>query len=123
MKVNKLQETEKNLKKEVKNGTEKLIDDSKKAIENLTDSEINELLKIKWIDTLSDKLNDLSNEVISNLVKKIEAISSKYSETLIDIDKQIKKEEKELSSMIDELTGSEYDMKGLEEFKSLLGGI
>ena len=123
LKVNKLQETEKNLKKEVKNGTEKLIDDSKKAIENLTDSEINELLKIKWIDTLSDKLNDLSNEVISNLVKKIEAISSKYSETLIDIDKQIKKEEKELSSMIDELTGSEYDMKGLEEFKSLLGGI
>ena len=123
LKVNKLQETEKKLKKEVKNGTEKLIDDSKKAIENLTDSEINELLKIKWIDTLSDKLNDLSNEVISNLVKKIEAISSKYSETLIDIDKQIKKEEKELSSMIDELTGSEYDMKGLEEFKSLLGGI
>ena len=123
LKVNKLQETEKNLKKEVKNGTEKLIDDSKKSIENLTDSEINELLKIKWIDTLSDKLNDLSNEVISNLVKKIEAISSKYSETLIDIDKQIKKEEKELSSMIDELTGSEYDMKGLEEFKSLLGGI
>ena len=123
LKVNKLQETEKNLKKEVKNGTEKLIDDSKKAIENLTDSEINELLKIKWIDTLSDKLNDLSNEVISNLVKKIEAISSKYSETIIDIDKQIKKEEKELSSMIDELTGSEYDMKGLEEFKSLLGGI
>ena len=123
LKVNKLQETEKNLKKEVKNGTEKLIDDSKKAIENLTDSEINELLKIKWIDTLSDKLNDLSNEVISNLVKKIEAISSKYSETLIDIDKQIKKEENELSSMIDELTGSEYDMKGLEEFKSLLGGI
>ena len=79
--------------------------------------------KSSFLNFVDSVKNDLSNEVISNLVKKIEAISSKYSETLIDIDKQIKKEEKELSSMIDELTGSEYDMKGLEEFKSLLGGI
>ena len=36
--------------------------------------------------------------------------------------KEIEKTENELSKMIDELTGSEFDMKGLQDFKSLFGG-
>ena len=68
------------------------------------------------------KLNEdlLEHKYLS--CKNIENISNKYSQTLNDIDSEINKVEKDLSSMIDELTGSEYDMKGLEELKKLIGG-
>ena len=52
----------------------------------------------------------------------IEKLSVKYEQTLHDIDDEISKSEKELANMIDELIGSEFDMKGLEGLKSLLGG-
>ena len=42
--------------------------------------------------------------------------------TYLELDEQIQKSEQVLSSMIDELTGNEYDMKGLAEFKALLKG-
>ena len=38
------------------------------------------------------------------------------------IEKEIKETEIKLASMIDELEGNEYDMKGLSEFKALLLG-
>ena len=37
-------------------------------------------------------------------------------------DEEIIKAERELSNMIGELTGSEYDMKGLEDFRALFNG-
>ena len=49
-------------------------------------------------------------------------MADKYSVTYLELDEQIQKSEEALSSMIDELTGNEYDMKGLAEFKALLKG-
>ncbi len=42
--------------------------------------------------------------------------------TYLELDEQIQKSEQVLSSMMDDLTGSEYDMKGLAELKALLRG-
>ena len=42
--------------------------------------------------------------------------------SLKNIDEEISKIEKELANMIGELTGSEFDMKGLEDFRSLFNG-
>ena len=42
--------------------------------------------------------------------------------TYVELDKQIQESEKALADMIDDLTGSEFDMKGLREFQSLLKG-
>ena len=42
--------------------------------------------------------------------------------TYQDLGRQIEESEQELSLMIDQLTGDEYDMKGLAEFQSLLSG-
>ena len=39
-----------------------------------------------------------------------------------ELDEQIKASETALADMIDELTGSEFDMKGLSEFQSLVKG-
>ena len=46
----------------------------------------------------------------------------KYDTTLIDLENEIKGSEKELSTMINELTGNEFDIQGLNELKLLLGG-
>jgi type I restriction enzyme M protein len=80
------------------------------------------LLYIKWIKSLIDNLNKLPDEVLSEFTKSIENATKKYDTTLVDLDKEINETEKELSNMIDNLTGDEFDMKGLEEFKTLLGG-
>lgn len=39
----------------------------------------------------------------------------------MDLDRQIKEAEQSLSSLIDDLDGNEFDMKGLKELQTLLG--
>lgn len=120
--VNNLFSEQKKLNKEIKNQTEELNIEAEKELNNLTIEESLELLSKKWIHPILDGLDKQLEEIISDFCKKIEKLSSKYSQTLKSIDEEISKTEKELSSMIDDLTGSEYDMKGLEEFKSMLKG-
>ena len=60
--------------------------------------------------------------VIKQLVSIVKKLSKKYSDTLINLDEEIEKVESELSSLIDDLNADEFDMKGLAEFKKLLGG-
>ncbi len=52
----------------------------------------------------------------------MQALAEKYSTTFADITEEIKQVSKTLSLQIDELTGNEFDMKGLEEFKTILNG-
>lgn len=120
--LDKLHNEEKKINKQIKDEEIELQKAGIKAIENLSDSEIDDLLNIKWIKTLINSLNKLPEEIINDFIKDIENVSKKYDTTLIDLDKEIKETENTLSNMINELTGDEYDIKGLEEFKSLLGG-
>ncbi len=113
---------EKDLKKEIKEDTADLITKTKETIENLTDEEVLTLLEDKWISNLMESLYSLPSKIVDNLTKQVEALQKKYDTTLSDLEKEIKQTELELCSMIDELTGSEYDMKGLEAFKALLMG-
>jgi type I restriction enzyme M protein len=93
-----------------------------KTIENLKDSEVLELLELKWVKTLVAAINDLPQTVIAELVTKTEAISKKYAVTYAEVATQTRETEKSLSGMISELTGSEFDLKGLAEFQALLKG-
>lgn len=121
-KVATLIETEKSLKKEIKIENEKLLTKTKQTIETLTDEQVLELLKEKWITPIISSLNELPNEIVKELVSKISNLANKYSLTLVELESQIKKSENSLSTLIDELEGNEYDMKGLEELKTLLKG-
>ncbi|WP_323594576.1 type I restriction-modification system subunit M [Aliarcobacter butzleri] len=120
LKVDELISEEKALKKEVKEESEKLHIKTKKTIENLSDEKVFELLELKWIEPLEDKLYKLPNGIINNLVNKIQEISVKYETTLKDIENEIKSVSKELSSMLHELDGNEFDMQGLKAFQELL---
>ena len=122
LKVADLIEKEKVLKKNVKAESEILLSKTKKTIENLTDNQVIELLSKKWIEPIISSLKELPNQVIKELISKISNLSKKYSLTLVDLESQIKDAEKALVGMIDDLVGDEYDMKGLNELKSLLQG-
>ena len=115
-------EKEKSLKKEIKIENEKLLAKTKQTIESLTDEQVLELLKEKWITPIISSLNELPNEIVKELVSKISNLANKYSLTLVELESQIKESENSLSTLIDELEGNEYDMKGLEELKTLLKG-
>ena len=122
-KVTALNNEEKTLKSAIKSDSALLEEKSKEIIENLTDEQVIELLKDKWIKLLIQNLLKLPDSIISELTSKLEALAKKYETTLSDIEQEIQETEKSLSSMIDDLVGNEFDMQGLNEFKKLLGGM
>lgn len=122
VKVEKLMKDEKELKIMIKKEAAALHNLTKERIEALTDEEVYMLLEKKWIDALIHNLNVLPEKTVDILVSRLQILKDKYATTYKDIQEEIKETEKSLCSMMDELTGSEYDVKGLSEFKSLLMG-
>lgn len=114
---------EKALKAVIKTESALLEEKTKDTIENLSDEQVRALLKEKWINPLIQKLMQLPDRIVSELVVKLEVLAKKYETTLAAVENQIEETEKELSTMIEELEGSEFDMLGLAEFKKLLGGV
>lgn len=112
----------KTLNKEIKKESESLEKNSKETIENLSDDEVNNMLIKKWIDPLMVLLQKIPMNIINELIKALESLSKKYEVTFEDIENEINQTEIELISMIDDLVGNEFDMLGLQELKSLLGG-
>lgn len=122
LKVNTLINEEKALKKQLKNLNIELDKKAIEKIEHLTDEEQVKLLKLKWIEPILFGISNIPGTVISSLTSKVTKLSKKYEETMIDLTSKIESSEKELCSMLDDLTGDEFDIKGLQEFEKLLGG-
>lgn len=120
--VETLNTEEKELKSEVKKESALLEEKTKKTIESLSDEQVRQLLKEKWIHPLIQNLMQLPDRIVSELVDKLKALAKKYETTFAEIESQIKETEKELSLMMDDLEAGEFDMLGLHEFKKLLGG-
>ncbi|WP_304748447.1 type I restriction-modification system subunit M [Dubosiella newyorkensis] len=119
--ANKLLKEQKAIQKEIKTSKENIHAMTKDKLESLSIEEAKALVYEKWISPLMDQLNQIPQNVMEKLKKQLEQLEDKYSETLNDLDDQIHQTEQDLAKMIDDLTGNEYDMKGLEAFKSLLG--
>ncbi|HEY9574716.1 MAG TPA: type I restriction-modification system subunit M [Lachnospiraceae bacterium] len=113
---------EKALKSEIKKESALLEEKTKATIESLSDEQVMELLKEKWINPLIQNLMQLPDRIVSELVDKLKALAKKYETTFAEVESQIEETEKELSLMIDDLEAGEFDMLGLHEFKKLLGG-
>ena len=113
---------EKKLKKQIKDESDRIHLDTKKMIESLTDDQVMELLKDKWIVPLVVGLQNLPDRIVNDLVSRLEKLAIKYKTTLSEVEDQINQTEKGLASMIDMLTGDEFDLQGLAEFKKMLGG-
>lgn len=113
---------EKKLKKEIKTLNAELENETKKKIEELTNSEVIELLQYKWIEPIVKGLEVIPTRIIEGLSSKMESLVKKYELTFSDVEKEIAETEKALRDMLDDIEGSEEDLLGLKELKRLLGG-
>lgn len=121
-KANHLLKEEKELKASIKAASTALHLLTKETIESLTDEQVKDLLHKKGIDSLMVNLNKMPETLVDDLVSKLTALQKKYALTYADIDAEIDETEQQLCAMLDELTGSTFDMKGINEFKALLQG-
>ena len=114
---------EKSLKAAIKKETRLLEVKTKDTIEGLSDTQVIELLKAKWIQPLIQSLMKLPDRIVNELVSKLETLAKKYETTFAEVETEIADTQAALSAMIDELEGSDSDMLGLQEFKKMLGGF
>jgi type I restriction enzyme M protein len=118
----KLLTEEKLIKSQVKTEEASLHLKTKATIEGLTDNQVYELLEQKWIVPFVASLYELPVGVVNELTTHIQNLTTKYETTYSQVMNRIHETEDALSSLIDELTGSEYDVNGLQEFKAHLQG-
>ena len=122
MKYAALYDEEKVLKKELKQRTVALQEATKRTIEGLDDDRARDMLYRVWIEPLVEALGGLPDAAVANLVDRVEKLAAKYKTTYADIVQEQHAAEKSLLGMLDQLVGNEYDMRGLAEFRTLLGG-
>lgn len=113
---------QKRVKKQVKDAQFELEERTRKVMASLADEQCRALLEAKWINPLMGGLNSLSQNVIDEFVAKVRTLNEKYATTYADVCLQIDAAEKELVQMLGQLTGNDYDMAGIQELMSLLGG-
>lgn len=113
---------EKELKAQIKVEAAALHLKTKETIESLADEQVLELLELKWIAPVVSSLNNLPETIIIKLSNTVETLAAKYAITYSNVAKEIKAAESTLSSLIGDLEGNEFDMKGLNELKALFYG-
>lgn len=122
VKVNDLIEKEKALGKDIKKLKADLQEQTKTFIEGLNESDALNVLKAKWVTPIYDGILLLPSSIVSGLESRVNRLTKKYSVTMLDIESDLEKSESEFCSMIDDLEGSEFDMKGLKELQKMLKG-
>lgn len=122
IKADKLIKAEKEAKKKRKDFAAALHRKTKATIEKLSKEQVHDLLELKWIHPLVNALHQLPQTEIITLIAKVEALAEKYATTYKEVVENIQATEQSLSTMLDELTGNEFDMQGLAEFQLLLKG-
>lgn len=122
LRVAALMTKEKNIKKEIKAQTVELENRTKAVIESLSFDDAIDLLSKKWIAPIVKGIAILPDSIVSALENKINTLTKKYSVTMLDIEGEIERSEREFSEMIGELEGDEFDMLGLKELQKMLKG-
>ena len=90
IKVNTTNEAIKKAKNDIKTLKAKLETDTKAKIEEFTQEEAINTLIAKWITPLCNSIDNLPNEVLSQLEEKINSLVNKYSTTYNDVANNIK---------------------------------
>lgn len=116
----KLLAQEKALKAEIQKDADALHLKTKKTIEGLKDTQVNELLELKWIVPLCDSLHRLPDTQLEVLTDKLEVLVEKYRVTYADNARDIGQAETALAEMIGKLDGNDFDRKGLAKLKASL---
>lgn len=100
----------------------KLESDTVLAIQNLKDEEVKHFLHEKWITPVLNGIIATASEVVDTIIKKVETLSAKYAVSYNDLNAELVTAQEELSYLISDLTGDEYAIRGLNEFKNSIKG-
>lgn len=121
--ADKLMAEEKAVKKDVKERSYALHMKTKETIEGLSDEQVLDLLRLKWIVPLCASIRAMPDAIIDTLEIKVQHLEDKYQLTAIELEKQIKETKQAISAMTEDLVGDEYDTKGLAQFKANLDNL
>jgi type I restriction enzyme M protein len=109
----KLWDDQSKLNKAIKEERLALIDKTKEAIENLTDEEVEQFLHKKWIDPVMEGINGTLISALGEMEKRITSLARKYAVSYNELGKQLAEAQKDLSDLVDDLTGDELSLEGL----------
>lgn len=99
---------------QVKKDLQALEEKTIKTIEGLDMRGIKQFLELKWIVPITSAIEALPDAVIQKLAVSIKALGEKYAVTYNDIEQGIAESEQNLGTLISQLTGDEFAIKGLE---------
>ncbi|AEE15857.1 type I restriction-modification system subunit M [Treponema brennaborense] len=122
LKADEIIKSQKPLKDAIKNEENALHIKTKETIEGLSKEEQKKLLELKWITPLITALYNMPSVLIHDFSEQIENLATKYSDTLLSLENEITESEKNLSNLLSDLNGNEYDMKAILELQTLLSG-
>ena len=112
----------KRIEKDMKEAQAALVASTKGFVESISEEDAKKVLFEKWVAELIAEIKAQEGAVVSAFLSKAEALSMKYSETMEDVEAEIRKAESDLAGMLGMLTGGDRDMAGVRELMSLLGG-
>ena len=118
----KLLAEEKTLKAELKTQSAELHSKTKAAIEALSDAEALDLLRQKWFVPLNAAMCRLPENMLAQFSQKLTALCDKYADTYQHISERKQESAAALAQMMDELTGSEFDLQGIAAWQAILKG-
>ena len=118
----KLLAEEKTLKAELKTLSAELHSKTKAAIEALDDAEALDLLRQKWFVPLNAAMCRLPENMLAQFSQKLTALCDKYADTYQHISQRKQESAAALVQMMDELTGSEFDLQGIAAWQAILKG-
>ena len=118
----KLLAEEKTLKAELKTQSAELHSKTKAAIEALDDAEALDLLRQKWFVPLNAAMCRLPENMLAQFSQKLTALCDKYADTYQHISERKQESAAALAQMMDELTGSEFDLQGIAAWQTILKG-
>ena len=118
----KLLAEEKTLKSELKTQSAELHSKTKAAIESLDDAEALDLLRQKWFVPLNAAMCKLPENMLAQFSQKLTALCDKYADTYQHISERKQESAAALAQMMDELTGSEFDLQGIAAWQTILKG-
>ena len=101
--------------KQIKADKQTLEDKTIEAIRNLTDEEVAQLLRMKWIDPICEGIDSTLRSVLANLESAALALSEKYAVSYKQINDDMAVATGELAELVEQLTGDEFAIKGLKE--------
>lgn len=114
--------TAKKLTAEKKRLAQELDDETKAAIESLTDEQARDLLEVKWVRRVFESFGEVVDKELNALVSEVERLDAKYATTLGEVEETIQSTQRELAEMMSKLRGPESDMAGIAALVEMMGG-